>query len=577
MDLTHKIYFYNAPLIVSNRKLIFKKLGGNMKKLLIVVLALSMVLALFAGCAKTEDADMTDTTQDQTTDDTQDDTAAAAGEVTVSGSTSVEPVGIALGDEFMALNPDVKFTYQGIGSSAGVTNANDGVTMLGTASREIKDSEKEYGMTEVVLAYDGIAVIANTANAAVSDLTVEQVQKIYLGEIKNWNQVGGDDQSIVVVSREAGSGTRGAFEEIVGFEDMLVASATIAEGNGAVKETVVGNPYAIGYVSFTYVDDTVKPMLIEGAEPTVDNVLSGTYPVSRPFMIVYHEDNLSDAAKDFLDFITTDKAKEIIAEEGAIPLADASSDDTEEVSVSGEVTVSGSTSVEPVGIALGDEFMAINPDVKFTYQGIGSSAGVTNANDGVTMLGTASREIKDSEKEYGMTEVELAYDGIAVIANTANAAVSDLTVEQVQKIYLGEIKNWKEVGGDDQAIVVVSREAGSGTRGAFEEIVGFEDMLVASATIAEGNGAVKETVVGNPYAIGYVSFTYVDNTVKPMLIEGAEPTVDNVLSGTYPVSRPFMIVYHEENLSDAAKAFLDFITTDTAKDIIAEEGAIPLN
>ncbi len=547
-----------------------------MKKLLIVVLALSMVLALFAGCGKTEDADTTDTTQDQTEDNTQNDTA-TAGEVTVSGSTSVEPVGIALGDEFMALNPDVKFTYQGIGSSAGVTNANDGVTMLGTASREIKDSEKEYGMTEVVLAYDGIAVIANTANAAVSDLTVEQVQKIYLGEITNWSQVGGDDLDIVVVSREAGSGTRGAFEEIVGFEDMLVESATIAEGNGAVKETVVGNPQAIGYVSFTYVDDTVKPLLIEGAEPTVDNVLSGKYPVSRPFMIVYHEENLSDAAKDFLDFITTDKAKEIIAEEGAIPLGNASSDDTQEVSISGEVTVSGSTSVEPVGIALGDEFMAINPDVKFTYQGIGSSAGVTNANDGVTMLGTASREIKDSEKEYGMTEVELAYDGIAVIANTANAAVSDLTVEQVQKIYLGEITNWSQVGGDNQAIVVVSREAGSGTRGAFEEIVGFEDMLVASATIAEGNGAVKETVVGNPYAIGYVSFTYVDDTVKPMLIEGAEPTVENVLSGTYPVSRPFMIVYHEDNLSDAAKAFLDFITTDTAKDIIAEEGAIPLN
>ena len=546
-----------------------------MKKLLIVILALSMVLALFAGCNKTEDA--ADNT-DQTMDDTQGDTA-ISGDVTVSGSTSVEPVGIALGDEFMAMYPDVSFTYQGIGSSAGVTNANDGVTMLGTASREIKDSEKEYGMTEVVLAYDGIAVIANPENTAMSGLTMEQVLGIYTGQITNWSQVGGDDMDIVVVSREDGSGTRGAFEELVGFEGELVATATIKEGNGNVQTTVATNPQAIGYVSFTYIDETVKPLLIEGAEPTVANVLSGVYPVSRPFMIVYHEDNLSDAAKAFLEFIKTDKAKEIIAEKGAIPLSDevAMSDEPEEMTVSGDVTVSGSTSVEPVGIALGDEFMAMYPDVNFTYQGIGSSAGVTNANDGVTMLGTASREIKDSEKEYGMTEVELAYDGIAVIVNPANTAVADLTMEQVLGIYKGEITNWSEVGGEDLDIVVVSREDGSGTRGAFEELVGFEGELVATATIKEGNGNVQTTVATNPQAIGYVSFTYIDETIKPLLIEGAEPTVENVLSKVYPISRPFMIVYHEDNLSDAAKAFLEFIKTDKAKEIIAEKGAIPLS
>ncbi len=313
-----------------------------MKKIVTIVLVLSMALMLFAGCAKTDDAvDNTadQTTTDQTQDNTQDtaadtatdkpadstdqaqDTTDVSGEVTVSGSTSVEPVGIALGDEFMAMYPDVSYSYQGIGSSAGVTNANDGVTMLGTASREIKDSEKEYGMTEVVLAYDGIAVIANPANAAVEDLTMEQVLKIYTGEITNWSQVGGDDLDIVVVSREDGSGTRGAFEEIVGFEGELAATATIAEGNGNVQTTVATNPQAIGYVSFTYVNDTVKPLLIEGAEPTVENVLSKTYPISRPFMIVYHEENLSDAAKAFLEFITTDTAKAIIEEEGAIPLS----------------------------------------------------------------------------------------------------------------------------------------------------------------------------------------------------------------------------------------------------------------
>ena len=248
----------------------------------------------------------------------------------------------------------------------------------------------------------------------------------------------------------------------------------------------------------------------------------------------------------------------------------------EEVALTGEITVSGSTSVEPVGVALGDEFMALNPDVTFTYEGIGSSGGVKNANDGTTMIGTASRNIKDSEKEFGMTEQVLAYDGIAVIVNPANE-VSDLTLEQVQGIYLGEITNWSEVGGADAEIAVVSREDGSGTRGAFEELVEFEDMLTASAIIKEGNGNVQATVAGNELAIGYVSFTYLDDTVKGLAIDGVLPSVEAVLDTTYAVSRPFNIVYHEENLTDAAKAWLEWITTDEAKEIISEKGAIPLD
>ena len=293
-----------------------------MKKILIVALALVLALGMFAGCQPKEDevqvtAGSVDEATEAPTDAPTD--APLSGEVTVSGSTSVEKIGVALGDEFMAMYPDVKYTYQGIGSSAGVKNANEGVTMLGTASRNIKDSEKEWGMTEEVLAYDGIAVIVNPA-VSVDGLTVEQVQKIYLGEITNWSEVGGDDVDIVVVSREDGSGTRGAFEEIVEFEDQLVATALIAEGNGGVHATVAENEAAIGYISFTYIDDEIKTLQVESADPTVENVLGGTYPISRPFMIVYHEDNLSDAAKEFLAFTKTDLAKEIIEEKGGIAI-----------------------------------------------------------------------------------------------------------------------------------------------------------------------------------------------------------------------------------------------------------------
>lgn len=246
----------------------------------------------------------------------------------------------------------------------------------------------------------------------------------------------------------------------------------------------------------------------------------------------------------------------------------------EQETIPAEITVSGSTSVEKVGIALGDEFMALNPDVNFTYEGIGSSGGVKNANDGTTMIGTASRNIKDSEKEYGLTEQVLAYDGIAVIVHPSND-VAELSVEQIQKVYLGEITNWKDLGGKDEQIAVVSREDGSGTRGAFEEIVDFEDALTASAIIKDGNGNVQATIAGNELAMGYVSFTYLDETVKGLLIEGAQPTVAAVLDGSYSISRPFNIIYHEANLSDVAKQWLEWVKTSDAKEIISEKGAIP--
>lgn len=292
-----------------------------MKKISIIGLALLLVVTMVAGCT-TKATEPVEPTANEATEQPVEEVAQEAmisGEVTVSGSTSVEKIGIALGAEFMAMYPDVKFTYQGIGSSAGVKNANEGVTMIGTASRNIKDSEKEFGLTEQVLAFDGIAVIVNPA-ISVDGLTKEQVQKIFIGEITNWSQVGGADKPVVVVSREDGSGTRGAFEEIVDYEDMLSAKALIAEGNGNVQSTVATNPNAVGYVSFTYIDETVKPVTIDGGEPTVASVLDGSYPISRPFNIIYHEDNLSDAAIAWLEFVTSDLAKEIIAEKGGIPI-----------------------------------------------------------------------------------------------------------------------------------------------------------------------------------------------------------------------------------------------------------------
>lgn len=247
-----------------------------------------------------------------------------------------------------------------------------------------------------------------------------------------------------------------------------------------------------------------------------------------------------------------------------------------EESIVGEIAVSGSTSVEKIGNAVGEEFKAINPGVTFSYEAIGSSAGIKNAHEGITPIGASSRNLKDEEKKWGLKEVAIAFDGIAVITHPENT-VKGLTLDQITAIYKGEITNWSEVGGQDKSIVVVSREDGSGTRGAFEELLGFEKQLTESALIAEGNGNVQTTVAGNPQAIGYVSLTSINDTVKALLVDEVEATIDNVISESYKISRPFLMVYYEENINTAAKAYIEFILSEEGQSIVKENGGIPIN
>lgn len=288
----------------------------KIKSLLGLVLVATVVLS-FVGCGKTEPEEQPKT--EVTTPENETETDMLSGEVAVSGSTSVEKIGNAEGEEFTALNADVTFSYEAIGSSAGIKNAHEGVTPIGASSRNLKDEEKAWGMTEVVIAYDGIAVVTHPSNP-VKDLTLEQIQGIYKGEITNWSEVGGADQKIVVVSREDGSGTRGAFEELLEFEGALTADAMIAEGNGNVQTTVAGNEQAIGYVSLTTMDETVKAVLVNGIEATVENVLAETYKISRPFLMVYHEENMTPVTKAFIDFILSEEGQAIVTENHGIPV-----------------------------------------------------------------------------------------------------------------------------------------------------------------------------------------------------------------------------------------------------------------
>ncbi|WP_432402340.1 phosphate ABC transporter substrate-binding protein [Wukongibacter sp. M2B1] len=254
------------------------------------------------------------------------------------------------------------------------------------------------------------------------------------------------------------------------------------------------------------------------------------------------------------------------------------SEEKQEAKLEGSVSVVGSTSVTPVAQNLADAFSVLESGVQIDVQGVGSTAGVKATDDGSADIGMASRNLKSEEKEWGLTEHVIAYDGITVVVHPSNK-VEDLTGEQVTKIFKGEIKNWKEVGGEDKEILVISRESGSGTRGAFEEIMHLQEKnaegkkvsaVIKEALIAEGNGAVKANVASKEYSIGYISLSYLDESVKGLKVDGVEPTIENIKAEKYSVFRPFLMLTKGEP-SPAAKAYLDFILSDEGQKIVGEK------
>ena len=293
-----------------------------MKKVFAMLLTLTLALSLMAGCgaSKTEEqpAESSDT---QTEQPAQTETQ-LSGAVSTNGSTSMEKVIGALSEQFMADNPSVKITYDATGSGAGIEAASNGSADIGLSSRALKDEEKAAGLTETILCYDGIAVIVNPANK-VADLTVEQIAKIFTGEITDWSQVGGAAGEISCIGREAGSGTRDGFESITGTKDTCKLAQELTS-TGAVIEAVAGNPNAIGYASLSSVEgkDTIKAVTVGGVACTEDTVLDGSYEIQRPFVLVTKDGaELSAQAQAFFDFATSAAAGDLIRAAGAVPVA----------------------------------------------------------------------------------------------------------------------------------------------------------------------------------------------------------------------------------------------------------------
>lgn len=284
-----------------------------MKKQACLGLSLAMALGLMTGCGSSNNGDATSNQDQSGTSQTQ---TQLTGTVNTDGSTSMESVVKALGEAFMEMNPEVTVNYSGTGSGTGIQSTIDGTCDLGLSSRALKDEEKTNGAVENIVALDGVAVVINPANG-VEDLTVEQIAQIFTGEITNWSELGGTDGEIAVFGREAGSGTRGAFEEIVGVDNCKYTNEYSSTGD--VIGNVASNPNAIGYASLSAVDDTVKAVMVNGVAPSEDTVKDGTYEIQRPFVMVTKDGaELSEAAQAFLEFAMSEDAADIIAAAGAV-------------------------------------------------------------------------------------------------------------------------------------------------------------------------------------------------------------------------------------------------------------------
>lgn len=245
--------------------------------------------------------------------------------------------------------------------------------------------------------------------------------------------------------------------------------------------------------------------------------------------------------------------------------------------LSGSISMAGSTSMEKFANALAESFMAKYPGVTVTAEFTGSGAGVEAVTAGSVSIGNSSRNLTEDEKAAGVAENIVAIDGIAVVTDSANTAAG-LTKDQLSGIYTGEIKNWKDVGGTDQAIVVVGREAGSGTRGAFEELLEIEDQC-AYANELDSTGAVMAKVAATPGAIGYVSLDVIDDTVKTLAVDEVEPTVENIKGGSYLLSRPFVMATKGEisEQNEVVQAMFTYLASDEGKVLVESVGLITVD
>jgi phosphate transport system substrate-binding protein len=310
---------------MKKRKKRGKDMKNRVKKMVAILTAATMVAAGVMGCGSSDtnaDAnnsnDNTTQTESQATDNNTADNTDLSGSVTLAGSTSMEKLANAMNEAFMEKYPNVSATAEFTGSSAGIESLAAGSVDIGDASRALSDDEKGQGIVENIVAIDGIAVITDTDNT-ITDIKSEDLAKVYTGEITNWKDLGGKDEQIVVIGREAGSGTRDAFEELMDVKDSCKYAQEL-DSTGAVLAKVATTPGAVGYVSLDVLDDTVNGLKINSVEPTEENILAGTYVLQRPFVMATKGEisEQSEQVQAYFDFINSEDGQNVIKSVGLI-------------------------------------------------------------------------------------------------------------------------------------------------------------------------------------------------------------------------------------------------------------------
>ena len=299
---------------------------NRVKKMMAILTAATMVAAGVMGCgssdtnadANNSNDNTTTQTESQATDNNTADNTDLSGSVTLAGSTSMEKLANAMNEAFMEKYPNVSATAEFTGSSAGIESLAAGSVDIGDASRALSDDEKGQGIVENIVAIDGIAVITDTDNT-ITDIKSEDLAKVYTGEITNWKDLGGKDEQIVVIGREAGSGTRDAFEELMDVKDSCKYAQEL-DSTGAVLAKVAATPGAVGYVSLDVLDDTVNGLKINSVEPTEENILAGTYVLQRPFVMATKGEisEQSEQVQAYFDFINSEDGQNVIKSVGLI-------------------------------------------------------------------------------------------------------------------------------------------------------------------------------------------------------------------------------------------------------------------
>ncbi len=596
-------------------------MSSRIKKISGLILATILVFTMIVGCTQkdTSQTGSQPTTKAPATTTKGSDVESNSmftGMFQIKGSDTEVNLVQRLTEVYNEKQPGVQFAVTGGGSGTGIAALIDKQIDVANSSRPMKESEieqaKANGVNPVpfIFAQDGLAVIVNADNP-VESLTMDQIGAIYRGEIKNWREVGGADQALSTYGRQSSSGTYVYFMETVVKGDYTEHKKMLS-GNANIVEGVIADKAGIGYVGIGYAVDggsAVKGLKIlkvskdansaPSSPAEIENILQGIYPIVRP-LYHYTDGTPEGALKDYLEFIFSPKGQAIIEEEGFYPITAAYQEFNKAslagmeapVELSGMYQIKGSDTEVNMVQRLTEIYNEKQPKVQFAVTGGGSGTGIAALIDKQIDVANSSRPMKDSEidqaKANGVDPVPFifAQDGLAVVVNADNP-VDALTLAQIGAIYRGEIKNWSEVGGDNQALSTYGRQSSSGTYVYFMEKVVQGDYS-AEMKMLSGNANIVEGVIADKAGIGYIGVGYavdggtVVSGLKVLKVaadsnsDAASPLeIENILTGKYPIVRP-LFHYTDGKPTGALKDYLMFVFSNEGQKAVENEGFFPI-